>query len=269
MNKKYIVIGGIKESSQEAIQEVNDFRSGILLHIDKEREFINRSKSAEKIDIKPLPGCYIVSVDTKEKDTHTFEGGLKIHLERGYNNLDVKHTIQVKGTVVSGENIPIGALVLFHPNAIHDTYKLNNTSSLSGESEVSSVSLYAIPEGQIFLWKTDATYWQPTKNFFLAYRVFEPYKGLIQNIEPKKIKDVLYVLTGEYAGKIVGTLKACDYEVIFNDTDGRERTVIRARHFENELHDREEIMTIRRDLTKRYDSGELLIGINASSAKKK
>jgi len=97
--------------------------------------------------------------------------------------------------------------------------------------------------------------------------VFEPYKGPIVGIEPKQIKNVLYITSGELKGKVVHTLKACDYEVIFMGNNGYEERIIRCRHFENEINEREEIIAIDPILTKKTLKSELLVGISPKDAK--
>lgn len=269
MNKKYFVIGGKKELQQSDILEIEKSRNKKIDTAYLNKEKINSKKASSKLDIKAMEGFAIVSVDIDGKNFTTFASGLKIRLERQYNNFDVKDTQQTSGTVIHCENIPKGATVLFHPNSTHDTYKINNHEQLSGETAPSTVHLYRIPEEQIFLWKTEGTDWQPTKNFVTALRVFKPYSGILVGIEPAKIKNVLYILNGELKGKVVHTLIAADYPIIFNDTDGFERTIIRCRHSDVEEIEREEIICIDHDLTKKVNDGILHVGINASTAKNK
>jgi hypothetical protein len=268
MNKKYFVIGGKNELAKDDILQIEKSRNKTINTAYLNKEKINSKKQSSKVGIKAMEGFAIVSVDTDGKNFHTFAGGLKIRLERQYNNFDVKDTQQTSGTVVHCENIPEGATVLFHPNSTHDTYKINNYEQLSGETEPSTVHLYRIPEEQIFLWKTEDTDWQPTKNFVTALRVFKPYSGILVGIEPTKIKNVLYILNGELKGKCVHTLIAADYEIIFNDTDGKEHRKIRCRHSDTEEIERQEIVMVDHYLTREVEIGNLLIGVNWSTAKK-
>jgi hypothetical protein len=106
------------------------------------------------------------------------------------------------------------------------------------------------------------------KHFAFALRVFQPYEGIISGIEPKKIPQALYILTGEFAGKVVKTLKACDYEIIYQGDDGREKRLIRCRHFEDGSEpDREEILFVDPILTDKLYDQEILIGLSPLSAK--
>jgi hypothetical protein len=77
----------------------------------------------------------------------------------------------------------------------------------------------------------------------------------------------LYITSGNLTGKVVHTLKACDYEIIYMGTKGFEERIIRCRHFEDEINEREEIIAIDRELTKRVSRGDLLIGISSFDAK--
>jgi len=108
---------------------------------------------------------------------------------------------------------------------------------------------------------------RPLKNFDFGLRVYRPYEGFIEGIEPTLIPDVLYVTTGEFKGLIVQTLKSCDYEIIFQGTNGQEDRIIRFRHFPYEDNEREEVIAVRNDLTDLYNNGKLLIGLSPSTAK--
>jgi hypothetical protein len=217
--------------------------------------------------LKHLEGRIVVMADKEQKNYCTLEGGSIISLERDYNNLDRSYTQQVLGTVVDGKDIPAGALILFHFNSLHDSYKIFNHTPLSGEQIAAGIEMYSIPEEMCYLWKTDKE-WQPCRGIAIGERVWEPYSGIIQGIEPKKIKDTLYIKTGEFKGKVVATLKAAaDYQIIFRNEKGRDETIIRCRHYEEEDHERNEIVAIRHDLTEKVNEGKLLIGLSASTAK--
>jgi len=137
---------------------------------------------------------------------------------------------------------------------------------LSGEVTGSDIKYYSIPEEQCYAW-LDGEEWKPLKNFDFALRVYKPYSGLIDGIEPELVKDVLYVTTGEFKGKIVHTLKACDYEVIFQGTNGREDRLIRFRHYPNQEHEREEVIAVDDYLTDLLKKNKLLVGLSPSKTK--
>lgn len=217
-------------------------------------------------ELKWVQGKVIISVDLESKNSHTFEDGTKIRLERQWNNLNKRETHPVNATVISGEGIKSGSQILIHPNMTHETYKIHDFSALSGDVEGSNVKYYSIPEEQCYAW-LDGEEWKPLKNFDFGLRVFMPYLGTIQGIEPSQIKDVLYATTGEFKGKVVHTLKACDYEIIFQGTNGREDRLIRFRHFPDQENEREEVIAIDNYLTNKVNSGELLVGLTPTKAK--
>jgi hypothetical protein len=218
--------------------------------------------------LKAVSGRVLIKVDVEQKNHHTFSNGTTIKLERNYDNFDKKQTNQVLGEVLDAEHIPTGAMVLFHHNAIHEVNEVFNHSKLSGEEIASGFKILSIAESEVFLWKLiGVDEWLPAKNFCIAERVWEPYKGVIAGIPPTKIKNVLFIKTGELEGRVVRTLHACDFPIMFVNEKGKEQTIIRCRHFEDEDNEREEIVAIDHTLTERLYNQELLIGIDALSAK--
>lgn len=215
--------------------------------------------------MKAVEGKVIISVDHESKNSYTFEGGLKIRLERNWNNLNKRETHPVNAIVIDGDGLKEGSEILIHPNMTHDSYKINNYASLSGEIEGSDIKYYSVPVEQCYAWFDEE--WKPLKGFDFALRVFRPYDGLLDGIEPKVMPDILYATTGEFKGKIVHTLKSCDYEIIFQGRQGREESIIRFRHFPGEDHEREEVIAVREDLTQLLNKGKLLVGLTPISAK--
>jgi hypothetical protein len=238
-----------------------------------EIEINNSNKISSKLEastLKHTKGRVIVVADKEQKNYTSFSDGTTIRLERDYNNLDRKYTQQCLGKVIDAESIPKGSLVLFHHNALHDTYKVFNHSLLDGQEITSGVSIYSIPENQCYLYKeTENSEWMPCTVFATALRVFEPYKGMLEGVPPTKIKDSLYVLTGTYKGQVVKTQKACDAEIIFRNEKGVDESIIRFRPLGDIESDREpEAIAIMSDLTNRVNKGDLLIGISENNCKK-
>ena len=194
--------------------------------------------------MKHTKGRIIVKADKDGKNWHTFSDGKKIRLEREYDNLDRKHTSQVLGEVVSAEYVPTGALILFHHNAIHPVNQIFNHSQLSGEEIASKVEVFSFREDECYLWKMpNEKEWKPLNGFATAFRVFIPYFGSFEGVFPEKIKEVLYITSGNLKGKACRYLKASDMPLIFNNDEGVEDTIIRVRHFEGEhLNEREEVI---------------------------
>lgn len=216
--------------------------------------------------LKHVPGRVVVSCDIESKNWHTFEDGFKIRLERNYNNLDVKHTRPVNAYVIDGEGLIPGSEIIIHPNATIDSNKIFNYGKLSGEAEGSDVKLFSVPVEQCFAWR-DGKNWLPLKGFEFALRVYEPYRGTLLGIPPKQITDTLYITTGDLKGQVVRTLKAVDYELIFQDISGREARLIRLRHFPDEINEREEVTAIDHSMTEKVNKGELFVGLSPDDAK--
>lgn len=220
------------------------------------------------MNIQPTEGRLIISVDLQKKNSHRFEDGTEIRLERGFDNFDRKYTEPVNGIVVASEYLPEGTEVIIHHNATHDTFRLFNYKPLSGADIASQTNYYSIMDGQAFLYRLPGTdEWLPCKHFATALRVFKPYKGILHGIEPTRIKRKLYITSGELKGKVCLVLHAADYEMVFQGLDGREKRVIRLRHYEQEGHEREEIIAIDHEATDLVNSGELLVGLSVSDAK--
>lgn len=219
--------------------------------------------------IKAPENRLIISVDMNYKNSHTFEDGTKIVLERNWDNFDRKYVAPVNAIVVSSDYIPVGSEIIIHHNCTHDTNRLYNYQALSGEEIAKQVLYFSILEGQAYLYRIEGTEeWLPCKNFATALRIFKPYRGFIEGIEPTKIIDKLYITSGDLKGKVVLTLKSCDYEMVFQGLNGREQRVIRLRHFGlDEYHEREEIIAIDQESTDLVLKGELYLGLNSTDCK--
>jgi hypothetical protein len=221
-------------------------------------------------ELKAVDGRVIISVDLEGKNSHTFQDGTKIRLERQWNNLNRRETHPVNAIVIDGGGAKSGSQILIHPNMTHESNKIFNFTSLSGQVEGSDVKYFSIPIEQCYAWldEEDNNTWKPLPNFDFGLRVYKPYKGPIEGIEPTYIKDVLYVTTGEFKGLVVHTLKACDYEIIFQGIHGREERIIRFRHFPDQEHEREEIIAVDHYLTEQVNNGKLLVGLSPTKAEK-
>jgi hypothetical protein len=215
-----------------------------------------------------VDGKIVVKVNHEYKRSHRFDDGTVLKLERGWNNLNQREVSEVNCTVISGEGIPSGAEALIHHNATHETYRITNHGELSGQKIADRIEYYSIPEDQLFFWRKDSEVWNPIKGYATGLRVFKPYKGILHGIEPTKIKDTLFITSGALKGQICHTLRGCDYEIIFQDLNGRENRVIRFRHSDDDTdYDREELTCISGYLTKELNKGNLLIGLTPTDAK--
>ena len=205
----------------------------------------------------------IVEVDLESKNSHTFQDGTKIRLERGYDNFNGRYTNPVNGVLVDGMGLKPGTPVIMHHNTIHDTNKVFaiRNKPLCGTYSVPIEECYLYLESYGLKFVPDK--WKPFPHFSTALRLFEPYKGAIHGIPPTLIKNKLYITDGDYAGNVMAVLKSSDYEVIFQDQDGKEKRIIRVRS----SGERDEMIAIDHDLTNKVNKCEVLIGLSPSEAK--
>jgi hypothetical protein len=209
----------------------------------------------------------IIKVDLESKNSHTFKDGTKIRLERVYDNFNMRYVKPVNATVVNAKNIPEGSEILIHHNATHDTYKIFNYQKPTTEAS-SEVQYFSIPIEECFLWRKEkGSTWNPLNNFITGLRIFKPYIGIMEGIEPQVMKNKLYITSGELTGNVVTTVSSSDYEIIYQDDDGTEGKIIRLRYF-NDGSDRNEVIAVEHHLTKMVVNGDLLVGYNKSDATK-
>jgi len=215
-------------------------------------------------------GRIIISMDMESKNFHQFEDGTKIRLERDYNNLNKRYTMPVNATVIASEYIPEGSQVLVHHNACHDVNRIFNYKPLSGEDIARDIRYFSLLESEVYLYREQGEKeWKPTKGFATALRLFKTYSGIIEGIEPSVVKDKLYI-TSECSlqHKVVSVLKSSDYTIIYMGDDGKDKEVIRLRHWEEEIEqEREEVVAIDHKLTEQVRIGAYLVGVHVSDAK--
>jgi hypothetical protein len=215
-------------------------------------------------------GRIIIQVDEEAKNFHTFENGQTIRLERKWNNLNRREVAPVSGTVLSAANIPKGAEILFSHNTVHDVNRIFNYLPLGEEEANPDIKYYSVKETECFLWRMgENDVWHPCDVFATALRVFKPYNGKLQGIEPELQKNILWVTSGELKNKAVLTLKACDYVIVFRDSKtGQEDNIIRFRPFGDPITKRdEEAIAINNAITQGVKNGEYWIGLTPTTAK--
>lgn len=208
----------------------------------------------------------IVMVDMDSKNHHTFEDGTKIYLARKYDNFNMRYVNPVNATVISGEGIRGGSQVLIHHNAAaNDT---NRIFDYKQSSDIGDIRYFSIHVRECYAWyDEDAKSWKPLDGFDFALRIFKPYKGALV-MEPELVKNILWITTGRYANTAMQMLKNCDYEMVFQNIDGREGRLIRVRSKENKEEQREEETVFeQKDITKKILNNELLIGLTKNDAK--
>lgn len=267
MGKTFLLNPHVGTSDKKIIKQLEKDKQRVRLISSKSNGILNKEILEETSDLKYVDGRVIIKIDVEAKNWHTFDDGTKLRRERQYNEFNRRLAQPVNAIVVSGKDIPMGAEILIHPNAIHETYQILNYKKLSGKTESADVKYYSIREDECFLWK-EGEKWQPLYPFATALRVFRPYQGFIEDIPPTKIKDVLYVTSGELEGKVVKTIDHCDYEIIFQDSNGREARVIRFRPFGDARNGREEeAIAIMEELTEKVRDNKLLTGMSIADAK--
>ena len=149
----------------------------------------------------------------------------------------------------------------------HHVYKIFNYQRPTAEAS-SDIQYFSIPIEECFMWRTEkGSTWNALNNFITGLRIFEPYNGFLQGIEPSLIKNKIYVTSGELAGNVVGTVISSDYEIIYQNDDGTEGKIIRLRYYP-EGNDRNEVISVEHEYTERVNKGELLVGYSISDAKK-
>ena len=219
------------------------------------------------MELKAPANRVIIKVDLESKNSHTFKDGTKIKLERVYDNFNMRYVKPVNAEVVSAKDVPVGSEILIHHNATHDTYKIFNYQRPTAEAS-SSMQYFSIPIEECFMWRSEkGSTWNALNNFITGLRIFQPYTGFLEGIEPTLVKNKIYVTSGELAGNVVGTVISSDYEIIYQDDDGTEGKIIRLRYYP-EGNDRNEVISIEHELTNKVKNGELLVGYNISDAKK-
>jgi hypothetical protein len=212
--------------------------------------------------LKHIQSRVIIRVDIEAKNRHTLLNGITIRRERRFNNLNFREVNPSNAFIVSAEDYPKGAEVLVDYTAIHDSNRIFDYESGSND-----VVYYSIRDYDCFAWRLLLGEWQPTKDSEFGLRCYLPYEGNLIGIQPKFLKDVLFVTTGDLKGKVVRTVKGADYVIVYTNDEGKEGQLLRFRHSEYPDYDREEVTCIANDLTELYNHGKLLVGLNPNDAK--
>jgi hypothetical protein len=208
----------------------------------------------------------IIKVDLESKNSHTFKDGTKIKLERVYDNFNMRYVKPVNAEVVDAKDIPAGAEILIHHNATHDTYKIFNYQRPTTEAS-SDIQYFSIPIEECFMWREGkGSIWNALNNFVTALRIFKPYNGMLEGIEPEVMNNKLYITSGELKGRAVNTVISSDYEIIYQNDDGTEGRIIRLRYYPDG-NDRNEIIAINDNMTALIENGDLWVGYSKSDAK--
>lgn len=262
MSKYFVLNPKLERQNKSAITEARLAREAISHETFLQNRAASETKLASEDNLTHIEGRVVVKIDIDSKDSWTFESGQKIEYKRRFNNFNQREASPVNCHVISGEGINKGAEILVHPNAIHESNRIYDYKDSND-----TIRYYSILNEMCFAWH-DGNEWKPIEPFEFALRVYKQYEGVISNIDPEVIKNVLFVTTGEYKNKAVKTLVACDYEVIFQGRNGREQSLIRFRPSGDPKTKREEeAIAILDDITEGVLSGKYLVGYTISNAK--
>ena len=240
----------------------------MLLSIDGDLDSQVKEQLYQDDNLIHVEGRIVVKLDIKNKDSHTFESGLTIRRERNFNNFNRRETQPVNVIVISGEGIPKGAELLIDHNALHETNRINDYKNSFENDGSDRVRYFSIETYECYAWRMGNDNWQPIRPFEFALRVFKPYKGFLVGIDPEVLKDTLFVTSGELKGNVIKTVKAADYEIIFQNEKGTEGHLICFRPFGYEKRNMpEEAIAILNTETEKLKNGELLLGYSLSDCK--
>lgn len=212
--------------------------------------------------IKSPKGRIVIKIDTKQKEKYALTNDVTIHIDRGYN-FNRREDYPSRAEVINCENIPEGTTCLVHHNATEPTYHVEAEQILTIEEKEQGYKILSIPEDMLFCYFENDE-WQPYKNFLITQRIFKPYKGGLIGIEHEQVKNRLYVVKGmveekDLSGKVCLVTDNSDYEIIFHNKDNRPESLIRTRE--------REILGVDHITLDKIKKGELLVGLNQSSAK--
>lgn len=265
MPVKHFVIDPAKRAvSKGAIEDFERRKQASYQSEAQQRESRNAAILEADEGLLHPEGRVIIKINLEGKNSHRFADGTVIRRERQFDNFNRRETEAVNAVCVSGAGITNGAQILIHHNAATETYRITNYKNTLG----SDIQYYSIPTEQCFLW-LDGNSWKPLPPFETALRVFKPYEGMIEGIEPTLLKDTLFVTSGDLAGQVVQTVMAADYEVVFQNTNGVEGRVIRFRPHGCDKTEREpEAIAVLHEQTELVNNGKLLVGLSKSDAKK-
>lgn len=269
MNKKYFVFGEKKELSRDELSNIRKDKEHLLVNTWNKYDEIAAKKLNEEDFLIHTEGRVVVKVDIESKNYHTFEDGTKIRRERLFNQFDRRIAQPVNCIVISGAGIPKGAELLVEHNAFHETNRINDYKN-SFENEASDrVRYFSLERHECYCWRIGSGEWNPIYPYEFALRVFKPYKGMLQEIEPELLKDILFVTSGNLRGKVVKTVKAADYCLVYQDLNGREANLICFRpNGDDKRKLEEEAIAILWDETRNVLNAELLTGYSVSDFKK-
>ena len=164
MSKYFVIDPKINHLNNDDIFAIEKEKISKSTQSWERREQKSSNAIRNEIPLKHTVGRVIVVVNTEYKN-YTKLNDTTIRLERQYNNLNRRETEPVNAIVISAENIPKGAEVLIHHNALHDTNRIFGAEKLTDGESSSDVKYYSIKENECFLWRIDKSEWNPCTVF--------------------------------------------------------------------------------------------------------
>lgn len=213
-------------------------------------------------DIQADNNRVIVSVDMEYKNSYKLTDDVSLKLMRDVEQFNGRIKSPVNAIVISGEGLEAGWEILIGHNCAHPTHEIYN----HGFDIPIDTKIYSISVEQCFIYRESKdAQWKPCKGFLIVERIFRPYKGILLGIPPAEIKNALFVASGNFLHQVLLTGLYCDYTIVFQESDGREKHITRMRDAHEE---RDEALAISHSLTEQVLNGDLLIGETAETAKK-
>jgi len=217
--------------------------------------------------MKALKNNVIIKIDVRQKEKYNLTPDTQIFIERNYN-FNLREDRAAMGYVVDGGGYPVGSQILIHYLAMEQHHEILSENLLTKEEKKEGFKVISIEEDMCFAYVVNGE-WEPCKDYFITSRVFKPYKGIMDGVPHEQVKNILYIHKGvdnydgqdkDLSGKVAHVTPFSDYEIIWHNTKNREERLIRTRH--------RELMAIDEGLTKKVESGELLIGFTPDNCSK-
>ena len=237
------------EATNQSLEQKQNTQA-LFEDIEKEKKLKYRTNI---FGLKAPKDRIIISLDLDYKNWVKLNNS-KIRLERDYDNMNRRYVAPTNAFVIDAENIPTGTEIIVNHNSDHD---VNRIFSVDEDIDVKGIHYYSIPKIDAYIWKDKNNQWQPCEGYALGERVYEPYKGCIIGIADKELEDYIYITSEcDIKGKVAKTMKNSLYEMVFNDENAQEHRIIRIRHNQ----EREEVLYIDNEMTKKVKRGELRVG---------
>lgn len=265
--KHFVVDPSKRFLSKEDIQSIEQRQNEVMVEWDGERNESAENLLSQEDNLRHVEGRVVVKVDMLAKNHHKFESGLVIRRERQFNEFNRRITQPTNCIVISAEGIEKNAEILVEHNALHETNRINDYKNKFESEETDRVRYYSISTFECLAWRKDSE-WKPVEGFEFGLRIFKPYEGKLEGIEPTLIEDTLWVTSGMYKGNALRTLRGCDYELIYNESFGVEGSLICFRPEGDEKRNLEaEAVALMHEITDKILSNEYLIGYTTKDAK--